>query len=127
MDFEQKRKLKKFLYSRTMLVILLLIVLGISRATWNVYQKMQLSKANLEIVTKDLDKLKERQTALASQIDRLNTEQGVESEIRQKFKVVKEGEGIAVIVNDDIKLPAVATTTDKGLWQKFLGIFTNNQ
>lgn len=125
MDFEQKRKLKRFLYSKTMLVILSILLLLIGRATWNVYKKVELSNAHLELAQKEYDKLIERQTALVSQIDRLNTEQGVESEIRQKFKVAKEGEGLAVIVDDDLKVD-MSTTTKKGLWEKLLGIFTND-
>lgn len=123
MDFEQKRKLKKYLYSKPALILLTLIMLLVSKAAWNVYDKLEISRANLEMTERELDKLKERKAALASQIEYLETEQGVEAEIRQKFRLVKEGEGIAVIIDDDIQLPTATTTHNKSLWQSFKNLF----
>lgn len=123
MDFEQKRKYKKLFYSKPVIIALLFLFLFVTKATWNVYQKMELSKENLELVKNDLEKLKVREEALASQIDYLHTEQGVEAEIRQKYRVIKEGEEIAVIIDDENDEDNVASTTNQSLWAKFKGIF----
>lgn len=123
MDFEQKRKLKRYLYSKPALVVLTLIFLFVAKATWNVYDKVEISQDNLSMAERELDKLKVRKEALASQIEYLQSEQGVEAEIRQKFRLVKEGEEIAVIIDDDITLPTASTTENKSLWQSFKGLF----
>ncbi len=125
-EFEQKKKLQKYLYSKTVLVVLCLMLVGIVNATFNVYQKHRLSSMNLDIATKEFDKLKDRHLTLASQIDRLHTEQGTEEEIRQKYRVVKEGEEIAVIVDENKKKQATASTTPEGFWQKLKKIFTSD-
>ncbi len=127
MDFEQKRKLKRVMYSRTMLVVLLVVLVLVSKGTWNVYGKMESSRENFEKSERELEKLKTRQSALANQIDYLKTDQGIESEIRQKFRVVKEGEEIAVIVDDVQKVSEATTTPQKSLWTKFKSIFTTEQ
>jgi len=117
MDFEQKRKFKKFVYSKPVLVALFLLVFFVGKATWNVYDKLEMSKLNLEKEMRELQKLQERQAALASQIDYLQTDQGVEAEIRKKYRVVKEGEEIAVIIDDDITLPEATTTPKRSFWK----------
>ena len=123
MDFEQKRKLKKYLYSKPALVVLMLMLLFVGKATWNVYDKLETSEGNLEMAERDIEKLKLRKNALASQIQYLQTEQGVEAEIRQKFRLVKEGEQIAVIIDDNIELPTATTTENKSFWSSFKGWF----
>lgn len=126
MDFDQKRKLKKFLYSRPMLVILFILLLLLTKGTWNVYRKLHISQSNLDMVHRELEKLGEREQALAAEIKFLQTDTGIEAEIRDRYRVVKDGEEIAIIVNDEVE---TSTTTSKkrGIWSKVRGIFSRDE
>jgi cell division protein FtsB len=65
-----------------------------------VYKKAKLSKQNLERERKELEKLAIREKTLASSIDYLKTDQGIEDEIRTKFRAVKDGEKVVVIIDN---------------------------
>jgi uncharacterized ion transporter superfamily protein YfcC len=104
------------------LVILAIAVIFVARSTWIVYQKKQESEELKNISLKYKSGLEERDRELQSQIDRLGTEAGKESEIRSKFSMAKDKENIVVIVNDDSNATKTATSS-KSLWQKFLDLF----
>ncbi len=121
-EFEQKKKLRKVLYSRTIIFFLFLIVLFLARATWKVYKKEQITRHNLNQVADEYKRLEERELAIKSSVDYLQTDKGVESEIRSKFRAVKPGEQVAIIINDEVKKP-VPPPIEKTFWQKVLDFF----
>ena len=100
LDFQRKKKIRKTLYSPFVLVLLFIIMIILSSGVFGVYKKSKLSKANLEREKKELEKLAMREKILASSIDYLKTDQGVEDEIRTKFRAVKDGEKVVVIIDE---------------------------
>lgn len=100
LDFQRKKKIRKTLYSPFVLVFLFIIMIILSSGVFGVYKKAKLSKANLEREKKELEKLAMREKILASSIDYLKTDQGVEDEIRTKFRAVKDGEKVVVIIDE---------------------------
>lgn len=117
LEFQEKRKIKKFIYSKITLFILLVLILLTLKATWGVYTKYSLTKENMEKSATNAEKLLARQDFLESEIDRLQTPAGVEQEIREKYGLVKEGEEVIVILpaEQDIDVKAEAP---KSWWQK---------
>ena len=128
LEYQQKRKLKKRFYSRTVLISLFILAILFAKATWNVYQKKLESKRNEEKAAAELADLEKRQQALSTDINRLQTKTGVEKEIRDKYSVVKPGEKMIVIVEPN----QVGTTTNEGggffgrMWQTIKGWFGAN-
>lgn len=100
LDFQRKKKIRKTLYSPFVLVLLFIIMIILSSGVFGVYKKSKLSKVNLEREKKELEKLAMREKILASSIDYLKTDQGVEDEIRTKFRAVKDGEKVVVIIDE---------------------------
>ena len=90
-DFQQKRKINKIMYSKISLVILLILVIFIGKSAWDIYQKYRLSANNYKEIKNDYESLKSRKDMLESGINRLQTENGIEEEIRDKFNVAKIG------------------------------------
>lgn len=122
LDFQQKRKLRAVLYSRVTLFILGVLVLVSLRAVWTAHSKLRESEDLRDNVSNRVSALVERDTELRNQINRLQTPQGVEAEIRSKLSVSKEGENVVVIVEDD---SVIEEKTDKrGFWSTFFGFFT---
>jgi len=122
LDFQQKRKLRGVLYSRVTLVILAIFVLISLRASWTAHSKLRESEDLRDNVKQRVNTLSARDLELRNQMDRLQTPQGIEAEIRSKFSVSKGNESVVVIVEDS------STTTEKnqrkGFWTTFFDFFT---
>jgi cell division protein FtsB len=122
LDFQQKRKLRSVAYSRVTLIILGLLVILSLRSIWMLYQKQQESEKLRQQANAEVGELLARQAELNTQIARLQTPQGIDAAIRDKYNVAKPDENMVVIV-DDQSSTTEATTTAQSLWQKFLDMF----
>ena len=122
LDFQQKRKLRSVAYNRITLVLLALLVLFAVRSVWGVYQKQRESMALRTQAQLYVNELSAREAELHTQIDQLATTEGVESEIRSKFSVAKEGENMAIVVDDEGSATSTHATSSSW-WQKFLDLF----
>ncbi|HEY4518534.1 MAG TPA: hypothetical protein VJG48_02805 [Candidatus Paceibacterota bacterium] len=89
---------RKVLYSWPVLVVLVLVVLFLFRATWRVYVVWGRSReASLGASAKYQKDLKRSQD-LENEVSRLETERGLEEELRRNFPIVKPGEEVVVIL-----------------------------
>lgn len=98
--FQKKRKIKNIVYSPFVLIILVAFLFLLIKGVWNLYAKVELSRERLRIDVLELSKLSNREENLSNLIDFLKTDFGIENEIRTKFKALKEGEEVAVIVDE---------------------------
>lgn len=125
-EFQQKQKMRRILYSRNSLVVVAIITVLFLRGAWGVWQKQKESEAKLAETEAALVAAQNRQTTLTANIDRLNTQEGMEHEIRERFSVKKPGEDVILVVE-----PEQATTGEafesKSTWSKisawFAGFF----
>ncbi len=112
-------------------LIAALVVLGfLTRAAWNIHAKASTSSQKLALEQTQLAKLQANQDTLSAKVAYLSTDQGVEAEMRTKFKAVKDGEQVAVIVDDKSQTAAAveATSTPSsppagGWWGRVLRFF----
>ncbi len=121
-DFQRKRKIRKVMYSKWVLVGLFVLLVVVSKATWSVYAKERDSGANLSRVETELQSLSEREQKLRTDIERLKTPEGIESEIRGQFQVAKPGERMVVLVDDKKDIPQ-EQAAERSLVSKFFDIF----
>jgi cell division protein FtsB len=98
------------------------MVLVFIHSTWVVYKKKVESEELMNISKERVISLKEREVDLNQKISRLDTEVGIEEEIRSKFSVTKDNENMVVVVSREEK---VATTVPEhlSLWSKFINWF----
>ncbi len=123
LEFNKKKKLRKVLYSPFVLIVLAIVFILLLRGVWGVYNKSQFSAENLLKDQGELSRLIEREKSLAASLDYLKTEQGIESEIRSKFRAVKDDEKLAVIIEDEKSAPTSTTSSEKrGFWHKVYAI-----
>ena len=97
----QQRKIKQNLYSWWSMILLLLLAILFVRATWNVYLKYHASRMNLLSLEERQEAILQREIELRAKITDLESEEGLEKEIREKFSVVKEGEKVLIITGKD--------------------------
>ena len=116
LEFQGRRRTKSWLYSKTAVFVCLVIVAFLAHGTWKMYQRYSFTAIERQKIEMTAANLQQRRDMLANSLEMLNTGDGVERQIRDKFLVVKEGEYVVTIVD---KTP-VATTTEpvKHWWQK---------
>jgi cell division protein FtsB len=125
----EKKKTIRTLYSKPVLIGLLVLIVILVRATWGVFQKEQESRRNVAMVHAELQTLNERKMVLERETNKLNTQEGIENAIREKFQVSKEGESVLVVV--DKPLPASTNEENKNfffkMWDSVSGIFKKDE
>ena len=120
-EFQGRRKAKKMVYSKPVLLLLMVVIFLLGRAVWAMYERDQFTRserAKIELTLKDLT---DRKAMLADTLDALNTTEGQEQAMRDKFSVVSPDEYMVTVVNKE-KTPEPVATTTKHWWQ---GWFNN--
>ena len=124
-----RSKWKSTLSSPFSLVIALILLLLLVKAAWSIHEKSNLSAERLDKANAELAKLQSDQVALAKRTDDLSTDTGIEAEMREKYRAVRPGESVAVIVDSSKalnQLNDVASSTTpakKGFWRSLLKLF----
>lgn len=98
MRFQEKRNLKTKMYSKPVLIGLLVFLILLSKALVNLHGRYKESVSAEKIATQRLQELKDRQSVLHQDIENLQSEQGQEEELRKKFNVGLDGEQMVVVV-----------------------------
>jgi cell division protein FtsB len=106
------------------LIPLVVILLFVIRGTWSIYGKNRSSLEELNLAEDRLARLQEKETELSGMIKKLNTESGVEGEIRERFQMAKEGEQEVVIVEPPESEKTAGGSSESSFWQKIRGFFS---
>lgn len=99
-EFEQKKIRRKILYSPITLILLFLAIILLFNSVYKVYKKEVLSRENLQKTEIESRELQDKINRLQASVNFLQTDEGVEAELRSKFRAVKDGESVTVIVDD---------------------------
>jgi cell division protein FtsB len=118
-NFQEKRTLRHIMRSRPFLILLSIILLVFAWKVFGFWGKMQETASNRQIIEDKIIALQQQKEKLSQDIAKLKTEKGVEENIRDKFGLTKEGEGMIVIVNEKPSLEA-STGNESGGFFSFL-------
>src|SRR3989304_3232209 len=100
-SFQRKRGWGNILHSRAVLAILFILLLIFAWSVIVFMGKMSITRENKKIAESQVTELEEQKLKLTAEIAKLGTSSGIEESIREKFPVVKEGEGVIIIVEDE--------------------------
>ncbi len=106
--------------------VLIFIGIVILVFIWNLFgflNKMQDTARNKKIAEDKVAELEKAKAKLTSDIDKLNTNAGVEESIREKFGLAKEGEGLIVIVDEKAPPAVEANAGGSGFFGWFKNLF----
>lgn len=119
LDFHEKKRARRRLYSPLTFIVLAFLIVIAGRGAWGMYQTSRTADEALTKTREAYDALAVREAFLDREIDRLATEAGMESEIRERFGVAKVGEEVIVVLSeeDDELLPP----SSKGWWTRIKG------
>lgn len=123
-ELQRKQKLRRILYSFPSLIILLVITFFLAKGAIGVIGKSLESYQRSKNLEEKAEALAVREQELKEGIARLQTEEGVKNEIKERFSVTQEGEYVAVLV-DDRRLASSTDGSDlswyKKLWIAIMG------
>lgn len=115
-EFQAKKRSRNKLYSKPVLVLLLVILIFMAHVSWRLYVRYNFTKAEKIKAEKVLAELQERKDLLTGSVANLDTESGLEQAVRDKFSVVKPGEFVVNIVDKNASATAATTTAEKKSW-----------
>lgn len=107
---------------RLAVFVLALVALYLASGVWEVYRKALLAREQRNRAEQEVLELRLRETELRFKIEALNTERGLEEELRRRFDVAKEGERVVVIVDPDDDRDG-EKVGDVSWWQKVVEFF----
>lgn len=123
-DLQEKKRFRDLLYSPVLSAVLLMIIISLVRSNYSIYKKNQVASINRQESDKRLSLLREKSDNLTASLLGLETDRGVEEELRNKFQIMKNGEEVLVVVDEEIE-PKDMSADDKDgdYWQKFKNFF----
>lgn len=125
--FQQKQAYKKLLYSPVVISGLLVICILVTIAAIGMYQKSREARANKLQAQTEYNALIAQEANLENGISKLETTEGIEENLREKYRVGKEGEHLVVITTDagnkKIAEEQLAEMTKESWWIKVKGFF----
>jgi len=111
----------RVLRSVPMSVFLLVVLILLTKSNYGVYKKNRATRIDREESNKRMVALKEKTGGLLDSLQKLQTERGVEEELRNKFQISKLGEEVLVVV-DQTALPEESglgfPKEEDSYWQK---------
>lgn len=123
-EFERKRIIKNRVYSKFTTLILLVVLGFLVSGTLDIYEKANQSEKQLDLAAARLAKLEEQQISLENKIETLQSEVGIEEQIRSRFYLAKEGERAVFIIDQE---PETEPEQDprglRGFWRKTVDFF----
>jgi len=125
--FHQDSSFTRLLYSPLAVIILLAMIIPLGFAVEKRYAAKQAMVNRSVGLADQLASLETRRTQLATEVEYLSNERGIEAEMRRNFDVVREGERVVVILDRDEStiepLPALdlptQTSTPSSPWYIF--------
>ncbi|KKR62440.1 hypothetical protein A2643_02505 [Candidatus Nomurabacteria bacterium RIFCSPHIGHO2_01_FULL_39_220] len=122
-NFRKKRGWKNIARSKPVLALLAVLVLFFAWQVLGFMRKMQITIENRKIAEDKVAELEKEKEKLSADIAKLKTGEGVEASIRDKFGLVKEGEGVIVVLDD--KTAPTAPKPNSGGFFSFLFFWRN--
>lgn len=123
-EFQHNNEVKKRIYSKWVLIVLLVLIILVLNGLISISSKQKSSREDMDQVNIKKAELQGRYNSLSSKVDELNTNEGLEKEIRSKFDVVKPGESVIMVVDKEIPAPIPEeTSVIKKLWNGVVGVF----
>lgn len=125
-EFHEKRKIKSILYSRTTLAVLLVPILLMTYVALGAYEKKEQASERREALSAELATLEARAHDLEEDIAILSDPRGIESELRNRYEVGREGEEVIVFIDEEPERDtgsssAETPSEETGIWERFFG------
>jgi cell division protein FtsB len=110
--------LRRLAFSPLAVLMLLFLAGAMGRSVWGVYGKSREAYGHRGTAQRQLDELQARAAFLETELAQLETDEGVEALIREKFPVVKPGEEVIVVTDEASSDSRPEHPPTQSLWKK---------
>jgi cell division protein FtsB len=119
-----RRHKESFFHSRFWIGFLIIICVICGFSTFRMYKKYVHAQQIKNDYSHELVQVQDHALTLKKNIDALSTDRGKETEIRDRYRVVKEGEQMILIVdNDEVHNVPIPVQTSNGLFARVMYFF----
>lgn len=116
-EFEQKHQFRTILYSRVTIVVLFLLCILLLRSIMELNDKrMAVKKLEAESAI-ERQELEMKVQKSQEKNDMIETKRGFENYVRTTYPIVKEGEGV-IVIYDDEKSPVAEVRSTMTMWER---------
>ncbi len=122
-EFTKNPKKQKFIYSIPMMVILFFAIVLLLVNTIDLIQKNNETKNKKLYALSENEELIIQKESIKKEVDNLESVRGQEEIIREKFSVVKEGEGVVVVIDEDLQNTENQSENKKSFINFFKNLF----
>lgn len=120
-EFQDKRKWRKYIFSNTTIYILAILIIFVLYGIWSAFNIKEKATSRESASLNTLEDLLLRKDVLENKISNLSTSRGLEEEIRDKFRVAREGEKMLIILNESNA--DEEPKERENIWHRFLNFF----
>lgn len=123
-ELQRKQKVRRALYSYPSLILIIVVAFVLAKGVVKVLSKEYESANRARSLEEKAVALVLRGEEIKADLARLQTEEGIKEEIRERFSVAEEGEHVAVIVDDKGKKEgddSLGWPWYKRLWNAIIG------
>jgi cell division protein FtsB len=111
-------------YSKWVLLLLFVLIVIVGRSLISLSTKQISSSEEMRLVEAKRLELEARHENLTKKVVELNTNEGLEREIRSKFDVILPGEQVIMVVDKEVQAPIKEEpSVIKKLWNGVVGVF----
>jgi|SRR3989338_6102104 len=124
LNFQKRKKLESLLYSSWVLVLMVLLAGFFVYKLTGIVIKSNETNAQKRESLAELKKSQDQKASLIEALGDLETKWGSEKVVVDKFRVVKEGEGLIVILDPDENVENEKDNSkNNGWWNSFRNLF----
>jgi cell division protein FtsB len=113
----KKEELTRFVVRGLGVLLLLCITIFLMHAAWGMYVKMTVASEGQEETEGELARAEAQQQEINGSLRQMNSQRGEETQIRERFGVVKPGEGEIDIVRNQ-SASTTANEAQESWWQR---------
>jgi len=122
MDYRKRKNINKVIYSRPFLLVFFMITAFFVYTVVSIAPKVIETKKNKNMVKAEFENFTNQEEKLKLETERTQSKEGIEENLREKFRVAKEGEGLIIISDEEIK-EVVKYEGKKGFLYFFKNLF----
>lgn len=116
-EYQQKHMIRTIIYSRVTLVVLFLLIVLLLRSIMELNDKrIDAAKVRDESI-KERTELEKKVNTAQREVETISTERGFEAYVRTTYPVVKNGEGV-IVIYDDNKVPVSDVREKVNVWER---------
>lgn len=99
-EFRVARRARMIKYSWWVALILACLAAFLSVSVLKIYSSYRFAKKHQQERQQELEKLNQNAADLKSDVELLNTKEGLEEVLREKYRAVKPGENLIILLDD---------------------------